>query len=102
MGGVSFGVERGELEADDPLGGDGVSVDLGGGEIPAMRGLQGLVREIAAGAAGEELGGGNVAGRIDVELDGNANGATDGGAGSGGNFGHDLREHFTLGDGGGT
>jgi len=100
LGGVRFGVEWGELEADYPFGRDGVAVNLGRGEIPAMRGLQGLVCEIAAGAAGEELGGGNVAGSIDAELDGNANGTTDGAARSGGNFGHDLSEDFTLGDGG--
>ena len=80
MGGARFGVEWGELEADHPFGGYGVAVDLGGGKIPAMRGLQRLIGEIAAGAGGEELCGGDVAGGIDVELDGNVDGATDGGA----------------------
>ncbi len=98
LGGVSFGVERGELEADYPFGGDSVAVDLGGGEVPAMRGLQGLVGKIAAGTGGEELSGGNVAGGIDMELDGNVDGAADGGARSRRNVWHDLIEHFALGD----
>ncbi len=96
---MGFGVEWGELEADYPFGWDGVAVDLGGGEVPAMRGLQSLVGEIAAGAGGEELGGGDVAGGIDVELDGYVDGAADGGARARRNIGHDLREHFALGDG---
>jgi hypothetical protein len=90
---------RGKLEADYPFGGDGVAVDLGGGEIPAMRGSQGLACEIPARTGGEELGGGNVSSRIDAELDGNANGTADGGASSRGNFRHDLSEHLTLCDG---
>jgi len=91
---VGFGERGGELEADQPVGGDGVAVDLGRCEIPAMRGLQRLIGEITAGAGGEELGGGYVAGGIDVELDGDADGAANGGAGAGGNFGHDLLEDF--------
>ena len=93
---MSFGVEWGELEADYPFGGDGVAVDLGGSKIPTMRGLQGLVGEISAGAGGEEFGGSDVAGGVDTELDGNVNGATDGGARFGRNIGHDLLEDFAL------
>jgi len=37
-------------EANQPVGGDGVAVDFGRREIPAVRGLQGLVSEILAGA----------------------------------------------------
>jgi len=77
-----------------------VAVDLGGGEIPAMRGLQRLIGEITAGAGGEELGGGNVAGGVDVKLDGDADGAANGGAGAGRDFGHDLLEDFAGNDGG--
>ena len=80
MGGVGFGVERGELEADYPFGGDGVAVYLGGGKVPTMRGLQRLVGKISAGAGGEKFGGSDVAGGVDMELDGNVNGAADGGA----------------------
>ena len=100
LGWVGFGDGRGELEADQPVGGDGVAVDLGRREIPAVRGLQGLVCEILAGAAGKEFRGGNIAGRIDVELDGDADGAADGGAGAGRDFGHDLLENFAGDDGG--
>jgi len=96
---VSFGVEWGELEADYPFGGYGMAVDLGGSEIPAMRGLQSLVGKITAGTGGEELGGSDVTGSVDVELDGNVDGATDGGACSRRDIWHDLGEHFTLGDG---
>jgi len=80
LGRVGFGVEWSELEADYPLGRDGVAVDLGGGKVPTMRGLQRLVGEISARAGGEEFGGGDVAGGVDMELDGNVNGAADGGA----------------------
>ncbi len=77
---MGFGGEWGELEADYPLRGDGVAVDLGGGKVPTMRGLQGLVGEISAGAGGEEFGGRDVAGGVDMELDGNVNSAADSGA----------------------
>jgi hypothetical protein len=80
LGGVGFGVEWGELEAHYPLGGDGVAIDLGGCKVPTMRGLQRLVGEISARAGGEEFGGSDVAGGVDMELDGNVNGAADGGA----------------------
>ena len=80
MGGVGFGVEWGEFEADYPLGRDGVAVDLGGCKVPTMRGLQRLVGEISARSGGEEFGGSNVAGGVDMELNGNVNGAADGGA----------------------
>ena len=53
---------------------------LGWGEIPTMRGLQRLVGKISAGAGGEKFSGGDVAGGVDMELDGNVNGAADGGA----------------------
>ena len=76
---MDFGDGRGELEADQPVGGDGVAVDLGGREIPAVRGLQGLVSEIFAGAGGKDFRGGNIARRIDMELDRYADGAADGG-----------------------
>ena len=79
MGGVDSCDGRGELEADKPVGGDGVAVDFGGRKIPAVRGLQRLVSKIFAGAAGKELGGGNIACGINMELDGYADGATDGG-----------------------
>ena len=71
-----------------------MAVDLGGCEIPAMGGLQRLVGEISAGAGGEELGGGHVAGSINMELDGYADGAPNGGASAGGNFWHELLEDF--------
>lgn len=80
LGGVGFGVEWGEVEADYPLGWDGVAVDLGGSKIPMMRGLQGLVGEVSAGPRGEELRGSYVTRGIDMELDGNVNRAADGGA----------------------
>jgi len=83
LGGMGFGVEWSELKADDPFGGDRMAIDFRGGEIPAMRGLQGLVCEIAAGAGGEKFGRGNIASGIDVKLDGNVNGAANGGAGAG-------------------
>ena len=87
---MGFGVEWGELETDYPFGGDGVTVDLGWGEIPTMRGLQRLVCEISAGAGGEEFGGGDVPGSIHTQLDGNVNSAADGGARFWRNVGHDL------------
>ena len=98
LGGVGFGVEWGEVEADYPLGRDGVAVDLGGSKIPMMRGLQGLVGEISAGPGGKELRGGYVARGIDMELDGNMNSAADGGARFRRNVGHDLLEDLALGD----
>ena len=76
-----------------------MAVDLGGGEVPAMRGLQRLVGEIAAGAGREEFGGGYVAGGVDVELDGYVDRSADGGASAGRNFGHDLIEDFAGDDG---
>src|SRR6266852_9573976 len=96
---MGFGDGRGEFEADQPVGGDGVAVDLGRGEIPAVRGLQGLVSKILARAGGKDFRGGDVAGRIDVELDGYADGAVDGGARPRRDVGHDLIEHFALSDG---
>jgi hypothetical protein len=77
---VGFGVERGELEADYPFGGDRVAVDLGRCKVPTMRGLQGLIGKISAGAGGEKFSGSDVAGGVDTELDGDVNGATNGGA----------------------
>ena len=77
---MSFSVEWSELETDYPLGGDGVAVDLGGSKVPTMRGLQGLVGEISAGAGGEEFGGSDVASSVDMELHCDVNGAADGGA----------------------
>ena len=97
---MRFGVEWGELEAHDPFGGDGVAVDFGRGEVPAVCGLQGLVGKIATGARGEKFGAGYVTRSINVNLDGDVNGAANGRAGSRRNFGHDLIENFTLGDGG--
>ena len=76
---MGFGVEWGELEAHYPFGRDGVAVDLGGCKVPTMRGLQRLVGKISAGAGGEKFGGCDVAGGVDMELDGNVNGAADGG-----------------------
>lgn len=96
LGGVGFGVERGELEADYPFGGNGVAIDLGGSKVPAMRGLQGLVREITARAGGEQLSRCNIAGGIDVKLDGNVHGATNGGARFRRNIWHYLREHLAV------
>ena len=96
---MSFGVEWRELEADYPLGGDSVPVDLGRGKVPTMRGLQGLVGEILARAGREEFSGCDVAGVIDVELDGYVNSAADSGARFGRNVGHDLLEDFALRDG---
>ena len=56
-----------------------MAVDLGGREIPAVRGLQGLVGKIFARAGGREFGGRNIACRIDMELDGYPDGSADGG-----------------------
>ena len=80
LDGVGFGVEWGELETDYPFGGYCVAVDLGRGEIPTVRGLQRWVGEISTRAGGEEFGGSDIAGGVDMELDGNVNGAADGGA----------------------
>ena len=96
---MGSGEGRGELEADQPIGGDGVAVDLGGREIPAVRGLQGLVSKILAGSGRKQFRGGNIAGGIDVELNGYADGAADGGERPRRDFGHDLIEHFALSDG---
>ena len=80
---MDSGEGRGEFEAHQPVGGDGVAVDLGGREIPAVGGLQGLVGKIFAGAGGSEFRRGNIADGIDMELDGYADGAVDGGERSG-------------------
>ena len=76
-----------------------MAIDFGGGKIPAVRGLQSLVSEIPAGSGGKQFRGGNIAGGIDVELNGYADGAADGGESPGRDAGHDLVEHFALGDG---
>src|SRR5260221_12808601 len=99
LGGVCFGEGRGELETDEPVGGDGVALHFGRGEVPAVGGLQRLVGKIFAGAGGKKRGGSNVARGIDMELDGYTDSAADGGAGLGRNAGHDLIEHFALGNG---
>ena len=93
---MRFSVERGELEADYPFGGNGVAIDLGGSKVPAMRGLQGLIGEIAAWAGREQLSGCNIAGGIDVKLDGNVDCATNGGARFRRNIWHYLREHLAV------
>ena len=76
-----------------------MAIDLGGREIPVVRGLQGLVSKILAGAGGKEFRGGNIAGGVDVELDGYADGAPNGGERPRRDFGQDLIEHFALSDG---
>jgi len=96
---VGFGNGRRELEANQPVGGDGVAVDFGRRKIPAVRGLQGLVSEILAGAGGKEFRGGNIADRIDVQLNGYADSAADGGESSRRDLGHNLLEYFALSDG---
>ena len=96
---MGFGDGRGELEADQPVGSDGVAIDFSGRKIPAMRGLQGLVSEIPAGSGGKQFRGGNIAGGIDMELNGYADSAADGGESPRRDAGHDLIEHFALSDG---
>jgi len=76
-----------------------VAVDFGRRKIPAVRGLQGLVSEILAGAGGKEFRGGNIADRIDVQLNGYADSAADGGESSRRDLGHNLLEYFALSDG---
>ena len=76
-----------------------MALHFGRGEVPAVGGFQGLVGKIFAGAGGKKRGGSDVARGIDMELDGYTDGAADGGARLGRNVGHDLIEHFALGDG---
>ena len=64
--------------------------------------MQGLVSEILAGAVGKQFHRGYIAGRIDVELDGYADSAADGGECPRRDFRHDLVEHLSLSDGAGS
>ena len=84
------------MEANEPFTGDTVAVDFGGGEFPAAGGLQGEIREIFAGAGPVEFGCGNVAGRVYVDVDADADGAVNGGASFIGDGGQNLVEDFTA------
>jgi len=77
----------------EPLAGDGVAVDFGGGEIPVARGLERGFGEEAAGSGGD-LGGGDVARGIHVDFDNDLQRAVNGISGSLGNFGKYLAEDF--------
>lgn len=68
------------MEADEPFAGDAVAVDFGRGEFPAAGGLQGEISEIFAGAGPVEFGFSNIAGRVYVNADRDADGAVNGGA----------------------
>src|SRR5260221_12038146 len=70
LGGVCFGEGRGELETDEPVGGNGVALHFGRGEVPAVGGFQGLVGKIFAGAGGKKRGASDVSAGIGRELEG--------------------------------
>src|SRR5258708_37747757 len=97
-GGVCFGEGGGELETDEPVGGNGVALHFGRGEVPAVGGCQGLVGKIFAGAGGKKRCGSYVVRGIDMELDGCTDRAAVGGALLRGNVVHVLLEHASLRD----
>lgn len=81
MGGVDVDGRRIDFEMDEPVGGDWVAILLGWREFPEFGGLEAAVGEELAGAAGIDGGFGDLAGGVGVNFYGDADGATDGGAG---------------------
>jgi len=79
-----------------------MAVDLGGSEVPLVRGGQGLVRKIPAGTGRKKLRGRNIAGGIDMKFDGNMHCAPNSRTSSRRNIRQDLIQHFTLGNRGGA
>lgn len=94
--GEGFYAGGGELEADEPLAGNAAAVCFGGVEFPAAHGFQREVREVLAGAGILEIGGGDVAGSVDVGQHGDAYFAGNGGQSFFGGVRQNLVQHFAF------
>ena len=84
-----------EIEADEPLAGNVLVADLGGGKIPAAGGLQGGVAEELAGCGGQ-LRAGYAAGRVDVNFNYDSHRAANRTSRSLGHFRQNLIQHLAL------